>query len=141
MTALIYTEGRGVDADPAQATKWALKAAQGGNALAQIIYANACLDGRGVTQDFREAARWLRLAADQGYAPAQARLGMMYFEGTGVPQDYLQAHFWSNLAAGAGDGEAAKRRDRAAGIMSREQVAQAQELARNWRPVAPAAAH
>ena len=136
IASVLYTEGRGVDTDAAVAAAYALKAAQGGNAAAQIAYAMACSSGRGVKQDVKEGAKWMRLAADQGNAAAQAQLGLLYLEGRGVPQDYLQAHLWSNLAASEGDAEAAKTRERAAAIMSREQVAQAQELARNWRPAA-----
>ena len=55
-------------------------------------------------------------------------------DGRGVPQDFIQAHFWANIAATDGDAEAAKVRDRAAVLMTRDQIAQAQELARNWRP-------
>ena len=125
-----------MDADPAVAASYSLKAAQGGNVLAQVAYAMACLEGVVVKRDYRECARWLRHAADQGFGAAQAQLALLYLDGKGVPQDYLQAHLWSNLAASDGDVEAAKTRDRAAAIMSREQIAQAQEMARKWKPVA-----
>ena len=46
--------------------------------------------------------------------------------------DYVQAHKWVNLAAAAGDAEAAKSRDVFAKLMTAEQVAEAQRLAREW---------
>jgi len=58
----------------------------------------------------------------------------MYFRGRGVPQDYVSAHMWMNLSAAAGDKEAAKSRDIIAALMTRTQIAEAQKLAREWKP-------
>ncbi len=82
---------------------------------------------------------WLRTAAEKGYAPAQYNLGVMYHTGQGVPQDYVQAHMWYNLAAaglppGEGRDSAAKNRDIVAKLMTPAQLAEAQRLAREWRP-------
>ena len=82
--------------------------------------------------------KWYRLAADQGYALAPFHLGEMYTFGQGVPQDYVQAHMWYNLAAAQGEADvaklSAKNRDLVAEQMTPKQIAQAQELARNWKP-------
>jgi len=56
-----------------------------------------------------------------------------------VSQDYIQAHMWYNLAtASAEDDEdrdmAAKGRDEVAEKMTSEQIAEAQRLAREWKP-------
>ena len=85
-------------------------------------------------QDYAEAARWYRKAADQGYAAGQWRLGLLYQQGYGVQQDYLQAHMWLNLAAAQGNEDAAKARDELAAKMAPDQIAQAQWLAREWKP-------
>jgi TPR repeat protein len=66
-------------------------------------------------------------------------LGIMYHEGLGVPQDYVLAHMWFNLAAAQGDWVAetfAKPgRDQLADeSMTSEQIAEAQKLAREWKP-------
>jgi len=65
----------------------------------------------------------------------------MYVLGSGVPQDYVQAHMWCNLAASQyPDTEAEKRdnaaefRDRTAALMTPAQIAEAQKLAREWKP-------
>lgn len=85
----------------------------------------------------------MRRAADQGDTQAQTALGKAYKDGLGVPQDYAQAHKWYNLAAassGTSQRErelrdiAFKEREALAQLMSREQIAEAQKLAREWRP-------
>ena len=58
----------------------------------------------------------------------------MYANGQGVPQDYVQAHMWYNLAGASGDAEGAKNRDLIAQKMTPAQVAEAQRLAREWKP-------
>jgi TPR repeat protein len=90
-----------------------------------------------------EAVKWYRKAADQGYASAQWGLGEMYYAGRGVPQDYVLAHMWLNLAATAlglavggrtAFGLAASDRDKVAAKMTPAQIAEAQKLAREWKP-------
>jgi len=88
-------------------------------------------NGQGVPQDYPEAARWYRKAADQGDTGAQLSLGEMYYNGQGMPQDYVQAYMWFNLAAANGDKSAQNKRERAAQRMSREQIAQGQDMTRN----------
>jgi len=91
-----------------------------------------------VPQDYAEAVRWSRKAAEQGLDVAQFYLGLMYGKGQGVPQDYTQAHLWFNLAASRTTGEDqqkhAKARDVIADMMTAAQVAEAQKLAREWKP-------
>ena len=87
-----------------------------------------------MTQDYTEAVRWYRKAADQGNAFAQNNLGVMYDNGNGVAQDYVQAHMWYNLAAEQGVKLAIENRDSAAEEMTPAQIAEAQKLAREWKP-------
>ncbi len=132
---VMYDDGRGVTQADAEAVKWYRKAAAQGQAEAQYNLGVMYDDGQGVTQDYAEAVRWYRKAAEQGVAPAQARLGIMYYEGHGVVQDYVQAHMWLNLAAARGGGDAyAKVRDIVAKLMTPAQIAEAQRLAREWKP-------
>ena len=63
----------------------------------------------------------------------------MYREGEGVPQDFIQAHMWLNLAAsrfpsGETRNKSARLRDNIAAYMTLAQIAEAQRLARNWKP-------
>jgi TPR repeat protein len=119
---------------------WRQLAAQG-NAFAQTNLGFMYSSGKGVPQDLGEAAKWYRLAADQGNATAQSNLGSMYFSGEGVPQDYIQAHMWVNLAASRfplsakkDRDEAAHNRDIVASKMTPAQIAEAEKLAREWKP-------
>ncbi len=84
--------------------------------------------------DYATALRIFRQLADQGNANAQGNLGLMYEKGKGVPQDYVQAHMWYNLAAAQGQKDAGKVRDSLAGKMTPAQIAEAQRLAREWKP-------
>ena len=102
-----------------------------------VMYAS----GEGVPQDYAEAARWYRLAAERGNAVAQYNLGVMYAEGEGVLRNYVQAHKWFNLVATRRgmhrhQDEARNNRDIIAERMTRDQIAEAQRLAREWRPKA-----
>jgi uncharacterized protein len=86
-----------------------------------------------------EALIWYRRAADQGDVDSQVALGIAYEGGIGVPQDYVEAHKWYNLAAARtkdADFRAGyiKRRDDVALKMTPAQIAEAQKLARDWKP-------
>ena len=88
--------------------------------------------GEGVPEDDEEAVRWYRLAADQGYANAQSTLGFMYLNGYGVPEDAVLAYMWYNLAAAQGNEDARGDKDILEEQMTREQIAEAQRLSREW---------
>jgi len=92
-------------------------------------------DGAAAYERSDNAAR-LRPLAKQGDASAQYKLGLMYAEGRGVPQDYLQAHKWFNLSAArslAKRNVAVSMRELVA-ILTPAQIAEAQKLAREWKP-------
>ena len=117
-------------------------AAERGNAEAQYALGGNYEFGFGVPQSNAEAVKWYRKASDQGYAEAHLHLGLMYDLGQGVPQDYVEAHRWYNLAAArATDNKTRERastqRERLAGMMTPAQVAEAQKLAREWKPAPP----
>jgi TPR repeat protein len=61
-------------------------------------------------------------------------LGVLYANGQGVPQDYVLAHMWVNLSAAQGYEEAKNGGDVIAKRMTSEQIAEAQRLARDWKP-------
>jgi TPR repeat protein len=84
--------------------------------------------------DWATAQRLMRPLAEQGDALAQFALGAMYDNGLGVPQDYVIAHMWFNLAAAGGEIGAPKARAGVAEKMTPAQIAEAQELAREWKP-------
>ena len=130
---LMYEEGQDLPKDTTEAMKWYRKAAEQGDAWAQYWLGAAYDSGRGVPKDDAEAVKWWRKAAEQGDATAQNSLGFMYDHGRGVPEDYVLAHMWFNLAAAAA-GNSAMARDLVAAKMTPAQIAEAQKLAREWKP-------
>ena len=136
----LHSFGEGVAQDYKEAVKWYRLAAEQGLDRAQLMLGTMYYGGRSVPQDYAEAVKWYRLAAEQGLDRAQYWLGTMYSGGLGVPQDFVRAHMWMNLAAAQGLEVARILREAIEGIMTRNQVAEAQRLARNWRPGASVAA-
>jgi len=91
--------------------------------------------------DYATAYRLFKPLAQQGIPEAQFNLALMYVMGEGVPQDYVLAHMWFNLAGSrypASEEEsregAVKNRNRVASKMTPAQIAEAQRLARKWKP-------
>lgn len=80
----------------------------------------------GVSQDFIDFAE-PAVTADALY-----ELGMQYCVGRGVDIDLVAAHQWFNLSAVRGNFEARLRRAELSLEMTREQIARAQRLAREW---------
>ena len=128
--AMRYTQGQGVTQDYREAAKWSRLSAEQGLEMAQAALGWAYQNGRGVTQDFREAMKWYRLSAEQGNPIAQYNLGQMYGLGQGIEQVYVYAHMWFNIAASNWIENAGKIRDSIAEQMTKEQIAEAQKLAR-----------
>lgn len=140
----MYASGEGTKQDWDEAVKWYRLAAEQGNAEAQNNLGDMYYSSRGLPQDDTEAVKWYRLAAEQGNARAQNSLGLKYEFGYGVPQDYVTAHKWFNLAAANASSSdpgirelAILNRDIVAKKMTPDQIAEAQKLAREWKPKVP----
>jgi TPR repeat protein len=109
--------------------------AQKGQAAAEFAAGLMYEKGEGVARDYVEAAKWYRRAADQGYAIGQFALGALYDNGLGgVPQDFTLAYMWYNLAAAQGVARAVHNRNELFALMTPDQIAEAQRLAREWKP-------
>jgi len=148
----LYHNGQGVSRDYATARGWFEKAAAQDNAWAQHNLGVLYLNGQGVPQDYATAVEWFEKAAAQDNAWAQYTLGKLYYNeiafgffgrifgrGRGVPQDHVRAYLWfSILAAGHSTGEeqkiAPEYRDQVASLMTPAQIAEAQQLVREWKP-------
>jgi hypothetical protein len=128
---ICYQDGYGVAQDYAEAVKWYRRAAALGDASAQSSLGFCYEYGYGVAQDYAEAIKWYHKAAAQGNVIAQCAIGFRYEYGRGVPQDYRQAHMWYNLA-GMTDSDAQKWREEVASKMTPEQIAEAQQMAKEW---------
>ncbi len=134
-----YREGKLVERNDAEAARWLRKAAAQGDAIAQFNLARMIDTGAGVPRDDKEAAALYASAADAGLASAQLNLGVAYASGRGVAKDPVEAYRWFNLAAATADDDvtrdnAARNRDAIAQTMTREEIARAQALAREWKP-------
>jgi hypothetical protein len=121
--------------DYSEAVKWYRLAANQGNAHALCALGSMHLKEQGVPSDYAEALKFYRLAADYGDGFAQNTLGIMYSKGELVPQEYVSAYMWLSLAAAQGVYNAEERRDRVAKKMPPAQIAEAQKLAREWKPI------
>jgi len=131
---LLYFNGQGVPKDDAQARQWFDKAANQEHAGAQVNLGSLYDYGRGGPQDFKMAVRWYRRSANQRNDLAQRRLGLLYERGEGVPKDYVQAYMWLKLGAANGGKSGAIMRDELAVRMTSDQLAEANKLAREWKP-------
>ncbi len=130
----MYLRGEGIPKDDKEGVRWARFAAEQGDAESESALGSAYALGEGVPQDYKEAARWLTRGAQQADPHAQVALAILYEQGEGVPQDYAQAHMWYNLAGANGNADGIKNRDRIARKMTPGQIAEAQRLAREWKP-------
>ncbi len=113
--------------------------AEQGDANAQYYLGVMHQNGEGVSQNYALAVLRYFQAAEQGLASAQKNLGVMYARGDGVAQNYVFAHMWLNLAVarfprGVTRDEATNFRDGIANYMTPAEVAEAQRLAREWKP-------
>ena len=131
---LLYANGQGVPKDDAQARQWYEKAAVQGHVDAQVNLGMLFDYGRGGPQDFKMAVRWYLRSANQGNELAQRKLGLLYERGDGVQQDFVQAYMWYKLGAASGVKAGIVLRDALAIRMTSDQLLEAQQLAREWRP-------
>lgn len=109
-----------------------LQLAEQGNLDAQGDLGIMYYTGLGIPQNYQEAAKWFRLSAEQGEKIAQLNLGNMYDQGLGVPQDVVLAHMWVTLAAAQEAEGAMQARIKFEESMTKEQLSEAQRLAREW---------
>jgi len=130
---ILYETGMGVTKDASHAAQLYRLSAEKGLATAQNNLASLLADGNGVPQDLKEAMKWWVLAADQGLPVAQTNLADFYARGT-ITQDYVQAYKWSRLAAAHGDTDAVQILHDLTQVMSPDQIADGERLAKAWRP-------
>ena len=93
--------------------------------------------GDGVEKDDALALKWCQLAAENGNAVEQRNLGLLNVRGDGVPQNLLLAHYWWSLAASQGNSDAAQWIGTLEKRMTPEEIADAKQAARGWKPDAP----
>ena len=129
-----YRHGLGVAKDYAEAVKWFRKAAEQNYAPAQALLGMCYTSGEGLAKNYAEAVRWFRKAAEQNDAGAQYNLSAFYINGYGVAKNYAEGYKWVLLAGAQGDEDAKGAIPRLENGMTREQIAEGQKLARNFKP-------
>ena len=83
-----------------EGVKWIRKAAERGDATAQIDLSRCYAMGKGVPKDGAKAIKWLRKAAEQGDDYAMYALGASYYYGSDdLPKDKVKAVKWFRKAA------------------------------------------
>ncbi|MGJ8628453.1 MAG: SEL1-like repeat protein [Sulfitobacter sp.] len=129
---------------PQRMTPWAMAALRAGSTDAEVWLrgqADAGLrDAQSALASYYlanpetadQGADLLLMAAEAGDAEAGMRLGRMYMTGDHVALDYVAAHQWFNIAATLGQSEAIELRTTVTALMTSDQIAQAQALAREW---------
>jgi hypothetical protein len=135
-------QGKGLPENKSAALAWARKAAVQGNADAEFLVGVLHAQGLGVARDDVEAARWFQRAGSRGNWSGQMKTGMCHMCGLGLPLDYLKAYMWFELAVAhsTGHDQVLNRHLRdvvAAMQLTPEQIAEAERLARNWKPQKP----
>lgn len=102
---------------------------------------------QGIPKDIKVAVRWYRRAAEKGYYPSQYNLGAMYAQGMVAPANDVEGYMWLLLAQRQTDGctydpqcrfvtnDPPGNVKRLLARMTPEQVAQAEKLAEDWKPL------
>lgn len=154
LMGFLHSHGKGVDQDDNSAARYYYAAARNGDgdaaarlvtlseqgAAEAVTYAGLLYkDGVGVETNAIKAAELVLKGAEQNFGLAQHMISHAYGAGQGFEQDYLKAHMWANLAAANGHDGAEKRRDTWSQLMTPEQIAEAQTMARDWTAAIDAA--
>ena len=100
--AAIFTEGRAVTQDYAEAGKWYERAAAQGFVPAQYRLGNLYEAGQGVEKDIEVAKLWYQRAAEAGNRMAMHNLAALYAGGMLGEQEFETAAEWFEQAAAKG---------------------------------------
>ena len=133
-----FAQGDGVEQDVTKAVALYRKAAEQGQAEAQMALAIFYLSGSmGVAENLDTAVEWYKKSAEGGFSEAQAALAEMYEIGLGVNQDLKIATKWYLRAAEQGHIESQLK----IGVIYKEgqRVQQSDRSARKWLRSAAAA--
>jgi S1-C subfamily serine protease len=134
---LCYYGGLGVSKDYVEAVKWWHKAADQDYASAQFKLGLCYYGGYGVARDYEAAVKWWRKSANAGNDEAQYNLGCCCYYGYGTSKDYVEADKWLKLASAQDNENANQLRPIVEKQMSPEQMTEAQQLVRGFKPSQP----
>lgn len=100
--AAIYTEGRAIEQDYAEAAKWYERSAAQGLVPAQYRLGNLYETGTGVEKNLETAKLWYQRAAEAGNRMAMHNLAALYASGQLGEQEFESAAEWFQQAAARG---------------------------------------
>ena len=123
---LAYRAGRGVAADDVRALSYWQQAADQGNILAMNVLGQTALD----SGNLEDAATYLKQSADLGNAGGMYEYAKLLM--IGASPDPVTAYSYANLAVVRGLADAGVLRDEIEAQLSAEQIAEGQQLARDW---------
>ena len=127
--SMMYSDGEVVSQNSGKAVKWMRFASDQGNSVAQLRRGMALEASLGGGKTINEVSRLKELAWSRDDSP----------EGRLARQCLIEAHMWYHLAASNDNtsvlhDHAIKARDALSAKLSREDIAVAQRLAREWKP-------
>lgn len=128
----MFKFGYGVPKDIKKSIYWLMESAVQGDPRGQCELGGILLTKNSEYYDSEFGCNWLKQSAEQGYAKAQYMLACMYFIGDGVKQDNSSSYYWSFIAYSQGVNEALSSMEIAKRYMTPAQIAQAQQMARDW---------
>jgi ankyrin repeat protein/TPR repeat protein len=137
--ASLYQEGKGVPQNYLEAKKWYQKAAEQGEHIAAFKLSVLLIGGKLGSNDFKEAIKWSLPFAERGYPVSQLLVAnLLRVEGS--RDNAIQGHKWANLASKTNDEDTKKEalsiRSNFEKSLSAVDILRAQELAKNWKPIA-----
>jgi len=130
-------KGIGLERDPQKAATWYEAAANNGNVIAMhnlaVLYATpAALSEQ---PDMASAFEWFKKAASYGVRDSQVNAGIFHTNGAANGKtDLVEAYKWFAVAGQAGDKDALSKRDVIGNAMRPDQLEQAKQLAKDWKP-------
>jgi len=124
-----FAEGRGMQADMAEAAKWYERSAEAGFAPAEYRIGNMYEKGTGVDRDIARSRDWYVKAAEKGNASAMHNLAVLYAMGADGQTDNDAAAEWFVKAAELG----VKDSQFNLGILSAKGVGMKQSLEESYK--------
>ena len=117
-----------------RAVSWYEVAARAGVPSAQFKLANAYFAGAGIARDPAQALAWYGRAAQQGLPEAENAFGVMLMGGVAGAPDPVEGYKWLLLAEAGGYPDSRAVREKAKAQISPKDVAQAEKLAKAFKP-------
>lgn len=132
--ALMLANGEGVPTNPASAREWMARAAENGNVQAMHDAGGMFINAESTPEFQSIAARWFEQGALHGLVDSQVNIALLFKEGFGVPQSPADAYAWFTIAANSGDAEARNSAAELRSMLTPDQRAAAESVARNFTP-------